>query len=78
MVRREIQQDIGDEMKGCHSSEVFDAGYAVPLYDILNCTHIFRYRGETRTVRWLSVPMSEYKGWPVAKWESVLKQEEIK
>ncbi len=61
----------------CHSSEVYAAGYAVPTYDIVTGAQTFRHRDLTRRIKLMSVPQTEFKGWPVAKWADVLAQPEI-
>lgn len=57
----------------CNSSELFDEGLCVAMYDINPQAQTFRYRDQERTVRAFSVPQRDYKGWNcVAKWSDVL------
>ena len=62
------------------SSEIYDAGYAIAVYDIRHNTRTFRYRDQELTIseapkvkgpiRWFT--LTEYKGWSsVANWEDV-------
>lgn len=53
------------------SSDLYAAGYAVPLYTISRTERAFRYRGEEFTVPMGSVTVTEYRGWPVARLEDV-------
>jgi hypothetical protein len=63
---------MAGDMRNCPSSELFDEGLCVGMYDILDFTQTFRFRDQEKTVKAFSVPQKEYKGWPrVAKWEDV-------
>lgn len=56
----------------CQSSELFDEGLCVAMYDITNFTQTFRYRDQEKTVKAFSVPTKDFKGWSrVAKWSDV-------
>ena len=61
------------------SKQVYEAGYAICVYDMRENVRTFRFKDEELSVseapreggphRWYFV--TEYEGWPVAKWEDV-------
>lgn len=55
------------------SSHIFDAGYAIPSYDICTNEQIFRFRGDSYRVPARTVPLVDFKGVKVARIEDVMK-----
>ena len=55
------------------SDEIYDAGYAIPMYDIVQSIRHWRFREEEWSLPWNAVPLREIPGvgFYVAKIEDV-------
>jgi hypothetical protein len=64
-----------EKLKFKSSAEVFDAGYAIPTYDIRTNTNTWRFRGESFTtprimsIEYVDVSGTEVPVYPITKLE---------